>query len=150
MKIKIDFQLNRQFGVVERIIFRLVLNGFTDAREIARALPVFSDSVIGNGIKQLVNRQLLTASIESGKLSLSEPLIAIIDTCIENSYDIEVPSELEDYLKKDGLLLSGVSDELSHTLIQAILFELLPGIKLDMYVDTIDFILYEEGGGQHE
>lgn len=102
MKVKIDFQLNRQFGVVENIIFRLILNGFTDSREIARALPLFSDSVIANGIKHLVNRQILAANIEASKLYLSEPLVAIIDMCLKNTYEIDVPAELEGYIKGVG------------------------------------------------
>ena len=150
MKVKIDFQLNCQFGIVELIIFRLILNGFTDSKEIAKALPLFSDSVIANGIKHLVNRQILAANIEANKLYLSEPLIAIIDKCLENTYEIDVPAELEGYIKGDGLMISGISDEESHSLKQAVLFELLPGIKLDMYVDSIDFALREERGDQHE
>ena len=150
MKVKIDFQLNRQFGVVENIIFRLILNGFTDSREITKALPLFSDSVIANGIKHLVNRQILAADIEASKLYLSEPLVAIIDMCLENTYEIDVPAELESYIKGDGLMISGISDEESYSLKQAVLFELLPGIRLDMYVDSIDFVLCEERGDQHE
>lgn len=150
MKVKIDFQLNRQFGVVENIIFRLILNGFTDSREITKALPLFSDSVIANGIKHLVNRQILAADIEASKLYLSEPLVAIIDMCLENTYEIDVPAELESYIKGDGLMISGISDEESHSLKQAVLFELLPGIRLDMYVDSIDFVLCKERGDQHE
>ena len=150
MRIRIDFQLNRQFGVVERIIFRLVLNGFSDSKEIAKALPLFSDSVIANGIKHLVNRQVLAADIEAGKLYLSEPLVAIIDMCLENTYEIDAPAELEGCIKGDGLMISGIADEESHSLKQAILFELLPGIKLDIYVDSLDFVLCEERGDQHE
>lgn len=150
MRIRIDYQLNRQFGVVERIIFRLALNGFSDSREIAKALPLFSNSVIANGIKHLVNRQVLATDIEAGKLYLSEPLVAIIDMCLENTYEIDVPAELEGYIKGDGLMISGIADEESHSLKQAILFELLPGIKLDMYVDSLDFVLCEERGDQHE
>lgn len=150
MKVTIDFQLNRQFGVVENIIFRLILNGFTDSREITKALPLFSDSVIANGIKHLVNRQILAADIEASKLYLSEPLVAIIDMCLENTYEIDVPAELESYIKGDGLMISGISDEESHSLKQAVLFELLPGIRLDMYVGSIDFVLCEERGDQHE
>ena len=142
--------MNRQFGVVENIIFRLILNGFTDSREITKALPLFSDSVIANGIKHLVNRQILAADIEASKLYLSEPLVAIIDMCLENTYEIDVPAELESYIKGDGLMISGISDEESHSLKQAVLFELLPGIRLDMYVDSIDFVLCEERGDQHE
>ena len=150
MKVKIDFQLNRQFGVVENIIFRLIVNGFTDSREITKALPLFSDSVIANAIKHLVNRQILAADIEASRLYLSEPLVAIIDMCLENTYEIDVPAELESYIKGDGLMISGISDEESHSLKQAVLFELLPGIRLDMYVDSIDFVLCEERGDQHE
>lgn len=150
MKVKIDFQLNHQFGVVENILFRLILNGFTDSREITKALPLFSDSVIANGIKHLVNRQILAADIEASKLYLSEPLVAIIDMCLENTYEIDVPAELESYIKGDGLMISGITDEESHSLKQAVLFELLPGIRLDMYVDSIDFVLCEERGDQHE
>ena len=150
MRIRIDYQLNRQFGVVERIIFRLALNGFSDSREIAKALPLFSNSVLANGIKHLVNRQVLATDIEAGKLYLSEPLVAIIDMCLENTYEIDVPAELEGYIKGDGLMISGIADEESHSLKQAILFELLPGIKLDMYVDSLDFVLCEERGDQHE
>lgn len=150
MKVKIDFQLNRQFSVVEKIIFRLVLNRFTDSREIAEALPLFSDSVIANGIKHLVNRQILAADIEAGKLSLSEPLVALIDKCIENTYELDVPTELESIFKGNGLIVSGIADEESRSLKQAVLFELLPGIKLDMYVDSIDFVLCAERGDQHE
>ena len=142
--------MNRQFGVVENIIFSLVLNGFTDSREIAKALPLFSDSVIANGIKHLVNRQILAADIDGGKLYLSEPLIAIVDRCLENTYEINAPAELEGYIKGDGLMVSGIANEESHSLKQAVLFELLPGIKLDMYVDSIDFVLCEERGDQHE
>ena len=47
-------------------------------------------------------------------------------------------------------MISSIVDEESHSLKQAVLFELLPGIKLDMYVDSIDFILREERGDQHE
>ena len=150
MRIRIDFQLNRQFGVVENIIFRLVLNGFTNSMEIANALPLFSDSVLANGIKHLVNRQILAADIEAGKLYLSEPIVAIIDMCLENTYEIDVSAELKGYITGDGLMISGIADEESHSLKQAVLFDLLPGIRLDMYVDSIDFILCEARGDQHE
>ena len=69
MKAKIDFQLNRQFGVVERIIFRLVLNGFTNAREIKLSLPLFSDAVIANAVRHLVNEQIISADIGTAKKS---------------------------------------------------------------------------------
>ena len=46
-------------------------------------------------------------------------------------------------------MISGIADEESHSLKQAVLFELLPGIRLDMYVDSIDFVLCEERGDYH-
>ena len=150
MKVKVDFLLNSRFGVVERLVFRLVLNGFTDVNEIVNALPLFSDSVMANGIKILVNRQILAADIEVGKLYLSEPLVAIIDMCIENIYEIDIPVELETCVKSGGIRISGIANNNSRYLAQAVLLELLPGIRLDMYVDSIDFVLYEERGDQNE
>lgn len=148
MRIRIDFQLNRQFNVVEKIIFRLVLNGFKDSREIAEVLLVFSDSVVANGIKHLVNRQILVADIEGRKLSLSEPLVAIINMCLKNTYEINVPTKLEGSIKGGGVIISGIDKE-SFSLKQAILYQLIPGVKLDMYVDSLDFVLYEERGNWH-
>ncbi len=150
MRISIDFQLNRQFDIVEIIIFRLVLNGFTNSKEIAKAMPLFSDSVIANGIKKLVNRQILVADVEAGKLFLSDSLVAIINMCLENKYEIDIPTELEGYIKGEGLLISAIADEESYSLKQAVFLELLPGIKLDMYLDSIDFILREERGDLYE
>lgn len=156
MKIKIDFRLNRQFGIVERIIFRLVLGGFRDAREIAEALPVFSDTVIVNSIKTLVNRQILSAQIESHRLALSEAAAAMIEMCMEKEHEIDVPPELEAELQKGGLLIAGASYEPraeAALLKKAIVYDLLPGIKPSLYTDSLDFILYEDKdkrGGQDE
>lgn len=149
MKVKIDFQLNRQFGVVERIIFRFVLRGFTDTREIANALPLFSDFVIANAIKSLVNRQILSVKSETGHLALSEPIVAIIDKCFESEYEICIPSELKGEMLESGLLISGNTSEDTMEMKKAILYELLPGVRLDMYMDSLDFALYiEKRGGQ--
>lgn len=150
MKIKIDFQLNRQFGVVERIIFRLVLNGFTDAKEIAEALPVFSDTVIANGIKTLVNRQILSAKTQAGTLSLSEPVVANIGMCMEKDYEIRVPSEIRNELIEGGLLISSSMSEEVKDLKKTVLYELLPGIRMDMYIDSLDFVLRKEKRGGHD
>ena len=65
MEIKIDFRLNKRFGVIERTVFRFVLNGFKDAVEISDAMPIFSDVVIANTIRNLVNNQIITASTDS-------------------------------------------------------------------------------------
>ena len=76
MKVNIDFQLSRRFGVVERLIFRLVLNGFCNAREIKLALPIFSDAVIANAVRNLVNEAIISSDIETGALFLSVPVTA--------------------------------------------------------------------------
>ena len=78
MKVKIDFCLNHQFGVVERIIFRFVLSGHGKISEYPRVLPIFSDSVITNAIVHLVNQQILSMNTEAGVLSISEPIKALI------------------------------------------------------------------------
>ncbi len=150
MKIKIDFQLNRSFGVVERIIFRLVLNGFTDVKEIVEALPIFSDVVIANAIKHLVNRQLLSANITAGELFLSDPLLAIIGVCLENTFDID-PSFIHNEQGNEPFIFStsiitddkDVRDAIQN-IKKAILFELLPNVKLDLYIDSLDFTFVEE------
>lgn len=142
MRIRIDFQLNRQFGVLDRMIFRLVLNGYTDAREIAEALPIFSDSVIANSIEHLINRQILNAQIELGKISLSEPLIAIIEMCLEKEYEINIPEELEEILKNSGVVLSNNSQDETKILKRTVMRELLPDIRMDVYSESIDFVIY--------
>lgn len=150
MRIRIDFQLNRQFGVVERIIFRLVLNGFSDVKEIAKALPVFSDAVIANGIKTLVNRQIFSAKIVEGTISLSDPVVAIIEMCAEKEYEISVPSEIRNTLNKDGLLIMSSMSEEMKDIKRTLLYELLPSIRMDMYIDSLDFVLREEKRGGHD
>jgi len=150
MDVKIDFQLNRQFSVVERIIFRLVLNGFNAAWELGNALPVFSDTVIANGIKNLVNRQLLTADIEKGTLSISESIVAIIQQCHDSRFTITFPKELEDEIKKNGLPIIGGREKNVIVIKEAILRELLPGVSQKTYIDSLDFIMLEaKGGGEN-
>ncbi len=143
MQIKIDFRLNSSFGVVERIIFRLVLNGFTDVKEIVSSLPVFSDVVIANAIKHLVNRQLLKADFTQGKLSISEPIKAIIDTCVSATFSAEIPENMKEEFKKDGVIIGNFRNIESNRLKLAVLNELLPGVNLDLYVSSLDFIMVE-------
>lgn len=128
-----------------------MINGFDDAREIAQALPVFSDSVIANGIKNLVNRQMLSASVEAGKLSISEAIVAIIEMCLKKDYQLDIPNELENEFEEGGIIISSDIQEEAKSLKKAILYELLPGIRLDMYIDNIDFVICKDDrGGQNE
>lgn len=144
MKVKIDFRLNNRLGIVESIIFRLVLNGYANPKELSRLLPLFSDSVLANGIKNLVNRQILSVHIEREELSISEPLVAIINMCLEKSFDIMEDSNLKRMISGEGLIISDAFSKDAYDVKQTILHELVPGVKLDMYADSIDFVVFEE------
>ena len=147
MEIRIDFQLNKRFGVIERTIFRLVLNGFKDAAEISNSLPIFSDTVIANGIRNLVNSQIITANTDSSILNLSDPIIAIIDICHSNRYTVTVSPELEKQICETGIVFS--DDRIKETagVKEAILQYVLPNVRIDkfvrQYARTLDFIILE-------
>ena len=91
MRVVIDYKLANYYGVVERIIFRFLLHGIKDAQEISKALPIFSDSVIANGLKNLTNNQIIKIDTETGMLSISDPLIALIKKCLDE--DLELSEE---------------------------------------------------------
>lgn len=143
---KIDFQLSRRFGVVERIVFRLVLNGFCNVREIRFSLPIFSDAVLANAVRHLINEQIITADVETGTLSLSEAVVAIIAMCQKHSLDIDIPSVLEDELTQEGIGVFNNSISEAVELKDAILQELLPNVRLDSYRYSLDFIILPQGG----
>lgn len=125
MTVKIDFSLGRRFGVVEQTIFRLVLNGITDAKQISNLLGVFSDVVIANALRRLVNQQIISVDIESRKLSLSDAVVALIEICTHSSFELNIPDE--------NLLVADNADySIEKTAIEAktaILVELLPKVK---------------------
>lgn len=146
MKVKIDFQLNSQFEVVERIIFRLVLNGFTDINDICETMPIFSNTVIANGIKHLVNLQIICVDLNTSKLSLSDPIVAIIDTCINKEYNICVPQILTDELLSTGIILNGKNGIDDSSLKESLLKELIPNVNMRLYKNTLDFIIKGTGG----
>ena len=146
MKVRIDFQLNRRFGVVERLIFRLVLNGFNNAREIRLSLPIFSDAVIANAVRHLVTEQIVSADVETGTLSLSEALVAIIAMCQKQAFEIDCPSSLEEVLQEEGIEVFDNRISEAVALKDAIIQELLPNIKLDSYRYSLDFIILRQGG----
>lgn len=156
MQVRIDFQLNHRFGVPEKIVFGLVMHGFTNAREIFLALPIFSDAVIANAIRNLVNQQILSADVETGTLFLSDPVVAVIEMCFEKSFDIDIPDSLMDVITNDGLLLkveNGMPELLKkkvNTTKEAILQEMLPDIKLDMLLNSLDFIIKQDRGVANE
>ena len=141
MTVHIDFTLNgRRFGVVEQAIFRLVLHGMTSARQISDLLCVFSDEVMAGAIQNLVCRQMLCADVPSRTLSLSEAVLAMIDTCLSNP--LNLPDSLAE-LMTEGTL--HIDDE---TTKEAVLAELLPGTKPGFLSRSLD--LHIRGGKNGE
>ncbi|NIK70450.1 hypothetical protein [Paenibacillus sp. BK720] len=139
MTVKIDFSLGRRFGVVEQTIFRLVLNGLTDAKQISDLLWVFSDVVIAKAFRRLVNQQIIRVNIESHKLSLSDAIVAIIEMCVNTSYDLDMPDSLVEMMSDGHLLITDVNTK------EAILAQLLPDIKLAFLARSLDFSICERG-----
>lgn len=150
MKVRIDFQLNRRFGVIEKLVFRLVLNGFSNAREIKLSLPLFSDAVIANAVRRLVNEQLISTDVETGTLSLSEAVVAIIAMCKKQSFEIDIPASLEDVILQDGIIVFDNRIPEVIWLKDTIIQELLPNVKLDQYRYSLDFIILSRGGEANE
>lgn len=139
MTAQIDFALSRRFGVVEQTIFRLVLNGLTNVQQMNNLLWIFSDEVIANAIRKLVNQQVLCADLDARTLSLSEAVLSIIDTCLNNSYDIKIPDSLVNKATDGNLLITDTKAK------EAILAQLLPGIKIGFLANSLDFNIYERG-----
>lgn len=143
MKIKFDFQLSHHFGVIEKIVFKLVLNGFTDSHEIREALPVFSDIVIANGIKKLVNKQILNIGTVNGKLSLSEPIRAIICSCLEKTYELDMAENIYELISAGGVRTDIVGGKTANDLKLSILNALVPNVNLHLFRDSLDIILLD-------
>jgi len=139
MKVKFDFALSKRFGVVEQTIFRLLLCGVNNSQAISTMLLVFSEEVIANAIRKLVNHQIINAGLDMYTLSISESILAIIDSCIKNSYEINVPENLFNS-KSDRTMIIG-DMELKET----ILSQLIPDIKLKFLAKSLDFRICERG-----
>lgn len=148
MNVKVDFQLNNHFGLVDRIIFRLVLNGFSNAQEINAALPIFSDMVIANGIKNLVNRQMLNADVHTGTLSISDSISALLDASLNKSVQINIPDNLKENFDTGGIYIFRTQDKNVNQTIckleRVILGKLLPEINIDVLIQSLDFVLSED------
>ena len=150
MKVKVDFQLSRQFGVVERLIFKFVLNGFCSAREIRLALPIFSDAVIANAVRHLVNEQIITVDIETGTISLSEAMVAIIAMSQQKSLEVNIPVDLEKVMHEERGVVFDDNKPETIMLKDALIQELLPNVKLDSYRNSLNFIILPDGGISNE
>lgn len=155
MNVHVDVSLSKAFGVVERTVFRLVLNGYTDAYEIGTALSLFSRPVIANGIRHLVNRQILTVDTATRQLGIAEPLIALLNICHESDIALVVPHELGLQIREGGIIIdSGTSQEtrqfrtLLRQLKASLLEQMVPGVNLGHYVDSLDFTLTDSERGE--
>ena len=139
MTARIDFSLSRRFSIVERIIFRLVLGGVREVRTITALLSLFSDSVVANAIKKLVNFQILNADLEAQTLSISESLTAIIEQCLEQSEALELPAG-ETLMKEDGEIY--ITDDDTK---RKILHALLPDVNVGFLAGSLDFVVCDRG-----
>ena len=140
MNVQIDFTLNRRFfGVVELTIFRLVLNGMTSAGQISNLLWIFSDEVIASAIRNLVNGQILCADLDAHTLSLSEPVLATIDVCLNNQYHINMPDTLIDTMSEGSVFIDDLKTK------EAIIAHLMLGVNLNFLAKSLDFYIRERG-----
>lgn len=139
MKIKIDFQLSNQFNCLEKIIFKFVLNGFRNGKKIAEILPLCSDVVIAQGIKHLVNQQILEVKKEKGELFLSASLLAIMRKCYDNNFTLQISDSITSHLADGNYIV--IED---NYIKKSIISEILPGVSLGLNCNAIDLILYSK------
>lgn len=137
MAISIDFSLSGRFNVVEQTIFRLVIGGISDVRTITSVLCLYSDDVIANAIKKLVNYQIVSVDLQAHALSISEPLLAIMDRCLDGSWNLAFPKDSEKVLNKGRAIITEEETK------RQILNILLPNIKIGFLAKSLDFIVYE-------
>ena len=139
MVLKIDFSLSGRFGVVEQTIFRLVLSGVKDVRTITVLLSVYSNEVIANAIKKLVNYQILRANLETRTLAISKSVLAVIEGCLEKSQHLELPEESKLTINDGGTIITDY--EIKRQILKAI----LPGVNTGFLVKSLDFVVCERG-----
>lgn len=141
MQVKFDFILNRQYSSVEKTIFRLVLNGMTNALEIRKLLWILSDEVIAEAVRKLVNRQILKVDLSAGIIRLSDPIDAIIQKCLSEVYELEI----SEVLAPDDNTVIHIQGKSTQQLNIAILEALLPNVNLEFLNNSIDFYISKVG-----
>ena len=141
MQVKFDFILNRQYSSVEKTIFRLVLNGMTNALEIRKLLWILSDEVIAEAVRKLVNRQILKVDLSEGIIRLSDPIDAIIQKCSSEVYELEI----SEVLAPDDNTVIHIQGKSTQQLNIAILEALLPNVNLEFLNNSIDFYISKVG-----
>lgn len=141
MQVKFNFILNRQYSSVEKTIFRLVLNGMTNALEIRKLLWILSDEVIAEAVRKLVNRQILKVDLSAGIIRLSDPIDAIIQKCSSEVYELEI----SEVLAPDDNTVIHIQGKSTQQLNIAILEALLPNVNLEFLNNSIDFYISKVG-----
>lgn len=141
MQVKFDFVLSRQYSSVEKTIFRLVLNGVTNALEIRKLLWILSDEVIAEAVRKLVNRQILKVDLSAGIIRLSDPIDAIIQKCLSEVYELEI----SEVLAPDDNTVIHIQGKSTQQLNIAILEALLPNVNLEFLNNSIDFYISKVG-----
>ena len=144
MIIKIDFVLNDNVDIVGQTIFHLVINGICNSLVISDLLRIYSDDVIANAIRKLVNGQIISADINKHELQPSSPVVALIEKCLDQVYDIDIPPALQEYHDESKMILGEMNDnedyKKQHQQIkQEIIRELLPDIDMRFLLNYIDF-----------
>jgi len=132
---KIGFNLNRRFGALEQAIFKLVLAGLKDTRQISALLWIFSDEVIANAMLKLVNEQVLSANIEEFKLELSQYIIILAEACENQTFHFTLPELPE------GKLIITDDYKIKETIIKQLVSE----FNMGFLVRLLDFEVYESG-----
>lgn len=141
MQVKFDFVLSRQYSSVEKTIFRLVLNGVTNALEIRKLLWILSDEVIAEAVRKLVNRQILKVDLSAGIMRLSDPIDAIIQKCSSDVYELEIPEAIA----PDDNTVIHIQGRSTQQFNTAILEAILPNVNLEFLNNSIDFYISKVG-----
>lgn len=136
MMLKYDFKLSHRFSVLEKLIYRLVINGITSVETITDLLPVFSDKVIALSIQKLVNAQLLNVDIGTRSISLSNMSLLLIDACAEKQFDLDVPDEYDIEFSAGNAI---TIDDPKVT--EVILQNLLPNVKTAFLSSLLNFVV---------
>ena len=149
MNVKFDFTLSRNFGVVSQAVFRLVLCGVHDVKTITNLLRIYSNDVLANAIRKLVNSQILTANLSVGTLCLSDSAMALIKKCHDSEFDITLPDNIIRYADGNKIVLHDDGGDLAlretfHSIKIGVIALLLPGTKIGFLANYIDIIIIKE------
>ena len=136
MKLRYDFVLSHRFGVLEKLIYRMVINGISSVESISTLLPIFSEEVIALSIRKLVNAQLLTVDIGMKTIFLSDVSLLLIDACAEKEFDVDVSDKFNKKLSEaDSIVIDAPK------VTAVILKNLLPDVRTSFLSGMLDFFV---------